>query len=142
MLVIRLQRVGRKHEPVFRLVLTDSKNGPKSGKFLEILGNFDARKGDKLEFDNEKIKYWITKGVKLSDTIHNLLISKKVIEGKKINNLPKKKPIISLKPDEATKPVTQEEVKPAEATPTKVLDGGTEEPVENKTDEVAEEVVA
>jgi len=37
MLKIRLQRIGRKNEAAFRLVVTDSKNGPQSGKFLEIL---------------------------------------------------------------------------------------------------------
>jgi small subunit ribosomal protein S16 len=58
MLTIRLQRVGRKHEPVFRLVLTDSKNSPKSGKFLEILGNYDARRGDQAQFNAEKVKVW------------------------------------------------------------------------------------
>lgn len=93
--MIRLQRVGRKHEPVFRLVLTDSKNGPKSGKFLEILGNFDARHSDKATFKSNDIKNWISKGAKLSDTVHNLLIERKIIEGKKINNLPKKSPIVS-----------------------------------------------
>jgi len=55
MLMIRLQRVGRKHEPVFRLVLTDSKNGPKSGKFLEILGSYDTRRKDDAVFKIEKI---------------------------------------------------------------------------------------
>ena len=38
MLKIRLQRVGRKAEPTFRLVLTDSKNSTKSGKYIETLG--------------------------------------------------------------------------------------------------------
>ncbi len=91
MLMIRLQRVGRKHEPTFRLVLTDSKNGPKSGKYVEVLGSYDPRRENKLEqFDVEKIKYWIGKGAKLSDTMHNFFISKKVITGKKVNALPKK----------------------------------------------------
>lgn len=89
MLMIRLQRVGRKHEPVFRLVLTDSKNGPKSGKFLEILGNVDMR-NDKPVIDSEKVKYWISKGTKVSDTVHNLLVENKIISGKKINVLPRK----------------------------------------------------
>ncbi len=88
--MIRLQRVGRKHEPVFRLVLTDSKNGPKSGKFLEILGNYDTRKKERAEFKEERVKYWISKGAKLSDTLHNFFIDKKVITGKKINKLPQK----------------------------------------------------
>lgn len=89
MLMIRLQRVGRKHEPIFRLVLTDSKNGPKSGKYLEVLGSYDPRLDNKIEqFKVEKIKYWISKGAKLSDTVHNFLITRKVISGKKVNALP------------------------------------------------------
>lgn len=94
MLKIRLQRVGRKHEPAYRLVLTDSKNSTKSGKFLEILGNYDSRRGEKAEFKAEQITHWISKGAQVSDTVHNLLVSKKIIEGKKINVLPRKKPIV------------------------------------------------
>lgn len=103
MLAIRLQRVGRKHEPVFRLVLTDSKNGPKSGKFIEILGSFDPRRDNDIsQFNIEKIKYWMSKGAKLSLTVHNFLVGKKVIEGKKQNALPKKKAIVKAKEGEAT----------------------------------------
>lgn len=90
MLKIRLQRVGKVHEPVYRLVLTDSKNGPKSGKFLEILGNFDARRPENTQIKEERVKYWIATGAKLSDTVHNMFVDKKIIEGKKINSLPKK----------------------------------------------------
>jgi small subunit ribosomal protein S16 len=93
--MIRLQRVGRKHEPTFRLVLTDSKNGPKSGKYLEVLGSYDPRRDNKIEqFNVEAIKAWIGKGAQLSTTVHNFLITKKVIAGKKQNALPKKKPIV------------------------------------------------
>ena len=93
--MIRLQRVGRKHEPTFRLVLTDSKNGPKSGKYVEVLGSYDPRRENKIEqFDVPRIKDWMGKGAKLSDTVHNFLVTKKVISGKKINALPKKKPIV------------------------------------------------
>ena len=94
MLKIRLQRVGRKHEPSFRLVLTDSKNGPKSGKYQEVLGSFDVRRDNKVEqFDVERVKFWMSKGAKLSDTVHNFLVEKKVIQGKKVNALPRKSPI-------------------------------------------------
>lgn len=93
MLIIRLQRVGRKNEPTFRIVLTDSKNGTKSGKFLEILGSYDARNKNKTDVDAERVKYWISKGVQLSGTIHNFLIDRKIIDGKKINVLSKKTPI-------------------------------------------------
>ncbi len=91
MLRIRLQRVGRKHEPTFRLVLTESTNSTKSGRFLEILGSFDAR-SEKPQFDTEKIKMWIGRGARVTDTVHNMLLREKVISGKKINVLPKKSP--------------------------------------------------
>jgi small subunit ribosomal protein S16 len=93
MLKIRLQRVGRKNDPSFRLVVVDSHYGPQSGKFLEVLGNYNARGDRKIQFKIERVKHWLKEGAKASDTVHNLLVSEKVIEGKKINVLPKKKPI-------------------------------------------------
>ena len=122
MLMIRLQRVGRKNDPSFRIVITDSKNGPKAGKFLEIVGAYDARKG-KPQFDADRIKYWMSVGAQTSDTVHNLLVKNKIIEGKTIAPfIPKPKEIV------------KEEVNlPADSV------AGEEAPVETP---VAEEVVA
>ncbi len=92
--MIRLQRVGRVHEPTFRVVLVDSKRGPKSGQAIEVLGSHDTRKEKKnSQVDADRVKYGISKGAQLSDTMHNLLVNKKIITGKKINALPRKKPI-------------------------------------------------
>ncbi len=91
MLKIRLQRIGRKNDPSFRAVLTDSKNSTKSGKFLEILGTYNPKAGEK-KLEVERIKYWMSKGAQASDTMHNFLVHDKVVEGKKRNVLPKKKP--------------------------------------------------
>ena len=91
MLKIRLQRIGRKNDPAFRAVLTDSKNSTKSGRFLEILGTYNPKAGEK-KLETDRIKYWMSKGAKCSDTMHNFLIHDKVIEGKKVNVLPKKHP--------------------------------------------------
>ena len=102
MLKIRLQRTGRKNDPAFRAVLTDSKNSTKSGRFLEVVGTYNPKKGETL-FNDERIKYWISKGARLSDTMHNFLVSKKVIEGKKINVLPKKAPTQKRKELKAAK---------------------------------------
>ena len=107
MLAIRLQRVGRKHEPKFRVVLTDSKNGPKSGKFIELLGSYDARiKNDVKQLKIDRIKALMANGAQLSDTLHNFLVHEKVIAGKKVNKLPKKT---------ATKKEVPAEAAPAEA---------------------------
>ena len=92
MLKIRLQRVGRKNTPTFRFVLTDSKNATRSGKFLEVLGSFDYRDGGTDQIDADRVKYWMSKGAQATDSVHNYLIGKKIISGKKINVLPRKSP--------------------------------------------------
>ncbi len=125
MLKIRLQRVGRIHEPIFRLVLTDSKNSTKSGKYLEVLGNFDARHGQDAKFDTEKITHWMSKGAGLSDTVHNLLVDKKIISGKKINKLPLKKAIKK----EVVAEETKAEVAAEESAPEAPVEEPTETPV-------------
>ncbi len=96
MLKIRLQRIGRKNDPAFRAVLTDSKNSTKSGRFLELLGNYNPKAGE-TKFNADRIKHWISMGAQLSDTMHNFLVHEKVISGKKINALPKKKPTSNRK---------------------------------------------
>ena len=128
MLKIRLQRVGRKHEPAFRLVLTDSQNSTKSGRFKEILGSYDPRK-DTDVLNADRIKYWLSQGAQPTDTVHNLLITHGVIEGKKRNVLPKKTPPV------------KEEVK-EEAVPVEDSAPATEEKVEEKVDDVPAEAAA
>ncbi len=93
MLKIRLQRVARKHIPTFRVVLTDSKNSTKSGRFKEILGTYNL-KTDEKRVNAERIIYWISKGAQPSGTMHNYLVQERIISGKKINVLPKKRPIV------------------------------------------------
>ncbi len=93
MLKMRLQRYGRKNDPAFRVVVTDSRNSPKTGNHVDVIGTYNPKMG-KFQIDGEKAKHWISKGVQVSDTVHNFLISEKVIEGKKINVLSRKSPII------------------------------------------------
>jgi len=102
MLKIRLQRIGRKNDPAFRAVLTDSKNSTKSGKFLEIVGTYNPKAGE-VNFKNDRIVYWMSKGAQVSDTMHNFLVHNKVIEGKKRNVLSKKKPTLKRKELKAKK---------------------------------------
>lgn len=91
MLMIRLQRVGRKNDPSFRVVLVDSHRATRSGKAVEVLGSYDARKGAPV-LREERIRHWLASGAQSSGTVHNLLVSAKIVEGKKINVLPKKTP--------------------------------------------------
>src|SRR3990167_10282310 len=84
MVKIRIERVGRKNEPSFRMVLTDSKNSTKSGRSEEVLGSYDPRKSTD-SFNTERIKHWLSQGISLSPTVHNLFIKNRIISGKKID---------------------------------------------------------
>jgi small subunit ribosomal protein S16 len=111
MLMMRLQRVGRKNDPSYRIVVTDKRTGVKSDKHVDRLGSYNP-KMNHIQLDTEKVKEWLSKGVQPSDTMHNLLISQKVIEGKKINVLPRKSPIVD---EEAVKKAEEEAAAKAEA---------------------------
>lgn len=90
---MRLQRTGRKNNPSYRVVVTDSRNAAKRGRSVDLLGSYDPLKG-RFSINAEKAKLWLSRGVQPSDTIYNFLVSEKIIEGKKKNVLSKKSPII------------------------------------------------
>ena len=81
MLVMRFQRIGKKGQAYFRIVVTEHTKKP-LGEFLELLGSYDPHKKD-LKCKKDRIEYWLSKGVKASPTVHNLLINKKIISGDK-----------------------------------------------------------
>lgn len=112
---MRFQRVGRKNDPSFRIVVTDKRNGPKSGNAVDQVGSYHP-KTKHLILDADKVKKWLSQGVQPSPTLYNLLISKKVIEGKKVNVLSKKSPIIDeakLKAEAEAKAAAEAEAKAA-----------------------------
>lgn len=108
MLTIRFQRVGRKNDPSFKIVVLEKARSPKAGNPLQILGSYNPKTKHTV-IDGEKVKGWISKGAQLSGTVNNLLITKGIIQGKKINVLGKKTPI---KKEEPSKEEVKAEVAP------------------------------
>lgn len=104
MLKIRLQRIGRKNSPHFRVVVVDHREGPKTGNFVEVIGSYEPKLGN-FEIKADRVKHWMSHGALPSDTMHNFLVEKKVIEGKKRNVLSKKSPIKKDEPVKAEAPV-------------------------------------
>lgn len=78
--MIRLQRVGKKHDPSFRIALIDSRRAVKSGSFIEHLGSYNPQRGEPV-VKAERIKEWLGKGAQASDTVWNLLRRQGVVEG-------------------------------------------------------------
>lgn len=83
MLVIRFLRTGKKNQPSFKIVVTDKRNPPRGGRFVEIVGFWNPLTKEKI-LKQDRIKYWLSVGAKPSATVYNLLIREKILEGKKI----------------------------------------------------------
>lgn len=91
MLTIRLQRTGTKNRATFRLVLAESYRAA-SKQFIEVLGHYNPRSKQFGLKSEDRLKYWLAQHVHLSPTVHNLLVEKKMVEGKKVKAWqPKKK---------------------------------------------------
>lgn len=146
MLMMRLKRVGRKNNPSYRIVVVDKRTSVKSNKTTDLIGSYNPKAGEVI-INAEKAKHWLANGVQASDTVHNILVSKKIIEGKKRNSLPKKSPIIDeekLKAEAEAKAAQEaskaEEETKTEAPAEEVSETPTEE--ESKPSEEKEEVTA
>ncbi|MEK7480842.1 MAG: 30S ribosomal protein S16 [Patescibacteria group bacterium] len=72
MLKIRLTRVGRKNDPHFRVVVIDSRRAPKSGDFIEIVGNHHPRQ-KQTALKHDRIAYWRSQGAQMSATVGSLV---------------------------------------------------------------------
>ncbi len=130
MITIRLFRIGKKRQPSYKIVVTDKKNPPSGGRFIDEVGFYDPITKNK-SINGDKVKYWVSKGASVSDTVHNLLVKEGVIEDKKRakHNTPEKK-------EEEATPDVKEKAKPAEQKEPAV----TEEPT--ATEEPASEEVS
>ena len=146
MLTIRLFRVGKKNQPSFKIVVTDKRSKPRAGRFVEEVGFYNPLTKEKV-FKGDRIKYWISVGAKPSPTINNLLVSEKIITGKKIPKHKKsKKEVTEVAPPEQAKKETTPieksvgEAKKEEVVPEKPVEEKIEEPkIEEKEPEIKEE---
>jgi len=70
---LRLMRMGKKKQPTYRIVATDSRS-PRDGRFIEIVGHYNPRQEPSaLSVDNDKAVAWLRKGAQPSDTVRRLL---------------------------------------------------------------------
>ncbi len=92
MLTIRLSRVGKKKQPLFRFIVSEKARDP-WGKALEFLGTYQPLMSPaKIELNKERITYWMSKGAQLSDTVWNLFVDQGIVKGdkKKLTHMSKK----------------------------------------------------
>jgi len=81
MLIIRLKPVGKKKQISFRVTVGE-KRSKLNGKVMEDLGFYNPH-NDKFGLKEERIKYWMSNGAQVSDTVHNILVKGGVIDSPK-----------------------------------------------------------
>jgi small subunit ribosomal protein S16 len=70
---IRLARVGSKKNPIYRVVVADSRS-PRDGKFIEIVGRYNPQTDPStIELNEEKVKDWLSKGAQPTESVRRLL---------------------------------------------------------------------
>lgn len=70
---IRLTRVGGKKDPVWRVVVADSRS-PRDGRVIETVGRYNAQTDPStIQIDEDRVRYWLTRGAQPSEQVANLL---------------------------------------------------------------------
>src|SRR3989338_6607652 len=82
MLKIRLARVGKRKQPTYRFIVSESGRDT-YGKALEIVGHYNPF-SKVIEVYTDRILYWISNAAKPSQTVHNILIDQNVIQDEKV----------------------------------------------------------
>jgi small subunit ribosomal protein S16 len=74
MLVIRLQRLGRKNDAQYRIVVQNSRNHPKRGKVIAYVGSYDPH-SKQIELSKDEIQEYLNNGAQPSNRVALLLKS-------------------------------------------------------------------
>ena len=74
---IRLKRFGTKKRPYYRIVVIDSR-APRDGKTIEEVGYYHPIEAEdkQIVFDADKVRAWLDKGARVSDTVRSILNKK------------------------------------------------------------------
>lgn len=73
--VLRLQRIGKRTQPHYRIVAIEKASGTK-GQPLEIIGHYNPKAEkdkEKVTFNAEKLDRWVNNGAKPSETLGSLI---------------------------------------------------------------------
>ena len=70
---MRLTRVGSKKNPIYRVVVADSRS-PRDGRFIEIIGRYNPQTDPStIDIDKAKVEGWLAKGAQPSDPVRKLI---------------------------------------------------------------------
>jgi small subunit ribosomal protein S16 len=117
MLKIRLKRVGRKHNPSFRIVVTEITAPPK-GKYKEAVGFYNSAL-KQLQLNKERVRYWLGVGAQPTDVVHNILVKDGIIDAPKrkahSTRIRKEEPVQNFSPQQKSGAGAEENIEEGSA---------------------------
>jgi small subunit ribosomal protein S16 len=82
MLSIKLQRIGKKHQPSYRLVVAEARS-KMAAPPVEDLGSYQP-KTKAAAFKKDRVSYWLGVGAQPTVSVHNLLVAQGIVTGGKL----------------------------------------------------------
>lgn len=142
MLVIRMQRTGRKGHAQFRVVVQDSRRTPTSGKVVARLGHFNPHTKQTV-IDKEKAQFYLDHGAQPSPRVVRLLKAEKVKLPAWVKGVSKKEKA-TKNPDKLrrNRPAEPEAVAEAAETPAAVEENQPAEAAGEKVEDAQREATA
>jgi small subunit ribosomal protein S16 len=77
-----MQRYGRRNRPFYRIAAVE-KRARRDGPVIENLGWYNPLSADttkQLEINDERVKYWLSKGAQPSDTVRDFLAKRQLVD--------------------------------------------------------------
>ena len=70
---MRLTRVGSKKNPIYRVVVADSR-APRDGRFIEIVGRYNPQTNPStIAIDEDRLQHWLARGAQPTNTVKKLI---------------------------------------------------------------------
>ena len=100
---LRLRRMGKKKQPIYKVVAADSRS-PRDGKFIEAIGMYSPKSDPAtIEIQEERALYWLGVGAQPTETVKNLLSKKGILLKKELLKDGLSQDVISAKLEEFNK---------------------------------------
>lgn len=100
---LRLRRMGKKRQPVYKVVAADVRS-PRDGKFIEAIGLYNPKADPAImDIQEDRALYWLGVGAQPTDTVKNILSQKGILLKKDLQDQGKSEDEINAKIDEWNK---------------------------------------
>jgi len=79
LLRIRLNRVGKKKQPFYRIVVMDQRKA-RNADYVEVVGHYDPRRQPaSINLKAERVQYWLGQGAQPTETVRSFLRRQKLV---------------------------------------------------------------